>query len=335
MQLSTFDLNLLRTLDVLLQERSVTRAAERLHLTQQAVSGALKRLREQFGDELLVQVGRRLEATPLGSALAKPIHEVVLQVGRVIETRPAFDAASSTRRFHTAASDYANFMIGAPLLAALFRQAPGMTCHFRSIGGMMFQDLYSGALDFGILPRNLRLFQDRMPADICSTALFEDDFVCVVDKDNPVGDTVTADQYAAMPHSAMWVGTGVCTMVQNAWAVNGLAPKIAASSTTFASLVSMVVGTPMVSTVPRRLAVCYKSCWPLTILECPIPVEPVVEQLSWHERNAEDPAHEFMRNCFADLAASSAAAARANARAAYDMQARDSQGESRLDPHAP
>ena len=303
MQLSTFDLNLLRALDTLLQERSVTRAAERLHVTQQSMSGTLKRLREQFDDELLVQVGRRLEPTSLGSALIKPVRDVILHITRVVETQPTFDAKRSTRRFCLSLSDYANLIVAPPLMAALSRQAPDVVCDFRPLGDMMFRDLDLGMLDFGLLPSRWQLYQDRLPDGIRSTVLFEDDFVCVVDRDNPVGDVITIAEYASLPHLAMWVGPDVRTIVANAWTINRLVPKVSATSTTFTSLVSMVVGTPMVATVQRRLARRYESCWPIRILECPIQIEPVVEHLSWHERNLEEPAHRFMRDCFAEVAA--------------------------------
>ena len=303
MRLSTFDLNLLRTLDTLLQERSVTRAAERLHVTQQAMSGSLKRLREHFNDELLVQIGRRLEPTPLGCALIKPVHEVMLHIARVIETQPTFDATRNTRRFRIAMSDYANLIVAPPLMAELSRRAPELACDHRLLGDTMFRDLESGVLDFGLLPSNWRLYQDNLSDTIQSTVLFKDDFVCVVDRNNPVGDVLTMDEYASLPHLAMWVGGEVRTIVQNAWTINRLVPKISATSTTFASLVSMVVGTPMVATVQRRLAMRYKKCWPIRVLECPMPIETVVEQLSWHERSVDDPAHSFMRDCFNRVAA--------------------------------
>ena len=301
MRLSTFDLNLLRTLDTLLQERSVTRAAERLHVTQQAMSGTLKRLREQFNDDLLVQVGRRLEPTPMGNALIKPLREVMLHIGRVVDTRPTFDPMRTTRRFRMAMSDYANLIIAPRLLRELVYRAPDIICDHRPLGDSMFRDLESGVLDFGVLPSNWRLYQDRMPDNVHSTVIFEDDFVCVVDESHPASDVLTIDDYASRPHLAMWVGGDVRTIVQNAWTINRLVPKIAATSTSFTSLVSMVVGTPMIATVQRRLATHFEKCWPIKVLECPIPIEAVVEQLSWHERNRDDLAHSFMRDCFARI----------------------------------
>ena len=303
MRLSTFDLNLLRTLDMLLQERSVTRAAERLFVTQQAMSGTLKRLREQFDDELLVQVDRRLEPTPLGGALIKPIREVMLHIARMVETQPTFDAARSRRRFRMAMSDYANLVIAAPLIAELFCRAPGLVCDHRPLGETVLRDLDAGTLDFGLLPSNWRLYQDSLPEGIRSAVLFKDDFVCVVDRSNPVGDVMTVDDYAALPHCALWLGDDVRTIVDNAWTINRLVPKIAATSTIFTGLMPMMVGTPMVATVPRRLATKHEGCWPIRILECPIPIDTIVQQLNWHERDIDDPAHSFMRDCFTKVAA--------------------------------
>ena len=167
----------------------------------------------------------------------------------------------------------------------------------------MYRELDAGTLDFGLLPSNWRLYQENLPAGICMTPLFEDDFVCVVDRDNSVGDAITADEYAALPHAAMWVGADIRTIVDHAWTINRLVPKISATSTTFTSLVSMVVGTTAVATVQRRRAMRYEGCWPVRVLECPIPIDRLVEQLTWHERNADDPAHRFMRDSFASVAA--------------------------------
>ena len=150
MQLSTFDLNLLRALDALLRERNVTRAAALQNVTQQAMSGTLKRLREHFSDELLMPVGRGFELTPLGEALIHPVHEAMLQIGRLLEITPTFEPAQSVRRFRIAMSDYAMAMILAPLMSALTRQAPGIVCDVRLLDDAVFTTapitVYSSAL---------------------------------------------------------------------------------------------------------------------------------------------------------------------------------------------
>ena len=304
MRLSTFDLNLLRTLDVLLQEGSVTRAAERLHVTQQAMSGTLKRLREQFGDELLIQVGRRLEPTPLGSALLGPVHEVMLHIARMVDTTPSFDPALSTRSFKMAMSDYANLIVSPPMLAMLSKQAPQMTWHHLQLDPAIYQDLDAGTLDFGLLPSNWRLHQENLPSGIQSMTLFEDDFVCAVDQDSSIGETMSIDEYASTPHCVLRVGGGVRTIIDNAWTINRLVPRVAATNPSFINLLPMIIGTPMVATIPRRLAKPFAGCWPVRILECPIEIDRLDQRLNWHERNSEEPAHKFMRECYAAVAAS-------------------------------
>src|SRR5437763_16332301 len=104
MDLQRFDLNLLVTLDALLSERNVTRAGQRMNLSQSAMSGALGRLREFFQDELLVPMGRTMVLTPLAQGLVLPVRDVLLQVQTTIATKPHFDPATSSSHFSTAVS---------------------------------------------------------------------------------------------------------------------------------------------------------------------------------------------------------------------------------------
>ena len=298
MQLSTFDLNLLRALDALLRERNVTRAAALLNVTQQAMSGTLKRLREHFSDNLLTHVGRGFELTSLGNALINPVQEVMLQIGRLLETTPMFEPAQSLRRFRIAMSDYATITILAPLMSALSRRAPGIVCDIQLLDDGVFRDLDSGALDFCLLPSNWRLYQADRPDGILSQRLFEDDFVCVVDANNPVGLALTIEEYVALPHNTVRLGGGVRTIIENAWTLNRLVPRVVATTTSFTSLITMVVGTPIIATVQRRLAAQFAHVLPIRVLECPMPIDRMQQDLSWHRRNDHDLAHRFMRQQF-------------------------------------
>ena len=105
MHLNRFDMNLLIALDALLREKSVTRAGERIYLSQSAMSGALQRLRDHFGDELLVRVGRELELTPRAEALVEPIRDILLRVQAALE-EPSFEPATAMRTFSIMMSDY-------------------------------------------------------------------------------------------------------------------------------------------------------------------------------------------------------------------------------------
>src|ERR1700757_4799238 len=110
MQIRRFDLNLLPSLDALLAHQNVTRAAEQLFVMQQAMSGALSRLRAHFEDELLIRVGRHLELTPLAKSLVRPVREALLASQAALDTRPSFDPATARRPCRIAMSDYASLV---------------------------------------------------------------------------------------------------------------------------------------------------------------------------------------------------------------------------------
>ena len=298
MQLPRLDLNLLRSLDILLQERNVTRAAEQLNVTQQAMSGSLKRLREQFGDELLIKVGRELKPTPLGAALQTEMHELMQHVARAVQTTPVFHPERSQKRTRIAMSDYSALTVLPAFMRVLSVNAPRMVCDVRPLGDNIFNDLDAGSLEFCILPHKWRLHQEALPMGIKSQHLYSDDFVCVVDENNDIGATLELETYCALPHNSLRLGGEVRSVIENAWTLNELSLNVVAFSGSFSSLVAMVVGTKIVATVQRRLAQIFERALPIRIYECPIHIETLKETLSWHERNDDDLAHSFIRECF-------------------------------------
>ena len=126
MNISTFDLNLLRVLDALLRERNVSRAAERLSLSQPAVSNALNRLRDLLDDPLLVRVGRSMQPTPRALALEVPIRDVLQRIEESLSADAPFDPASSRQRFRIAVTDYVELILMPRLLKLLAERAPGV-----------------------------------------------------------------------------------------------------------------------------------------------------------------------------------------------------------------
>ncbi len=304
MEIRLFDLNLLRALDVLLQERNVTRAAQRLHVTQQAMSGALKRLRDHFGDDLLVRVGRSLQPTPVGTALAEPVRLLLQQVATTLSSLPVFDPATSDRHFKIAMSDYATLAVLPHLIANLARAAPRFVCEVEPIKPDMFDDLDKGQLDFGLMPSSWHLLQHTQPEGIVSCHLYDDDFVCVIDNAHaPIDRPLTRSEYLAAPHSLVRFGGGLRSVIENSWLEHGLTPRVMAVTSSFASQICMVPGTPLIATVQRRLARQFASLLPVTVVECPVPIATLRGDLHWSRRNDADPAHRFMRDMF-DLAMS-------------------------------
>lgn len=304
MQLSQFDLNLIRALDALLSDMNVTRAAARLCVTQQAMSGSLRRLREHFDDPLLVRVGRHLEPSPLGRALREPVRELSLRIGLTLEVAPGFDPATTSRSFRIALSDYASMIFLPHFVPLMARAAPNILCEFRPINDVVYRDVEQGELDFCILPHNWRLYQRTKPRDLRTSDLFSDDFVCVVDRDHPViGETMTMDQYVEQPHCSVAFPGGVRSMIDSAWAREQLDLTIKTVAPSFAALVFMVAGTPMIATAQRRLVRALAPVLSIRTVECPVQIGRLDEALSWHMRHDDDPAHRFVRQKFAEATA--------------------------------
>ena len=300
---ATFDLNLIRALDALLTEKNVTRAAAQLRVTQQAMSGSLRRLRLHFADELFVAVGRRLEPTPLGAALKDPVHELMLNFERMLHVTPKFEPSTSARRFRVALSDYAGIVFLPAFMPLLAARAPNVICEFRPMNNGVFNDLEQGNLDFCMLPSNWRLYQSTQPARLRSLKLFSDDFVCIVAEDNPdVGDILTADDYSALGHAELHFSGGVRSIVEDAWEIAGLDVKVVAIATSFTSLLFLVPGTRLIATAQRKLVNAFIAMLPIRSVECPIAIERLHEDLSWHARHDADPAHRFLRSLFAEAA---------------------------------
>ena len=304
MEIQQFDLNLLRALDALLHERNVTRAAERLHVTQQAMSGALRRLREHFDDPLLLRIGRGFEPTPQAAALIGPVRDALLRIERALQIRPTFEAASSERRFAIAMSDYAAITLLPAVMARLSVEAPNLVLDVKLIDSATIDEIERGDLDLCLLPSDWTLFRDWRPRDVRSAPLYGDDFVCVAGAGNrAVGDAIDAGQYCALPHAALRLGGGVSSVVEAAWRELAIAPRIAATATSFAGLVLMVSESRLISTVQRRLAQRFARMLPIRVLECPIAIEPLSGSMSWHLAHEEDPAHRYLRDVFAGAGA--------------------------------
>lgn len=293
-----FDLNLLRVLDVLLEERNVTHAAERLCVSQPAVSGALNRLRDYFNDRLLVRAGREMEPTPLARSLAGPVKDLLIQIQDTLDTQPRFDAATTKRAFTFAMSDYAAFVLMPRVFKILATRAPYVCCHVEPLGDAAFARLATNEVEFCVGSDNWRLYGNVEPgAEIRSAPLFSDAFICVTDAANPlVGAELTAETYKQMPHVAVRFGRGFSSVVEHAWTLADLSLNVAATAPSFSTLIFMVPGTPLVATAQARLARVLACSLPVRLTPCPIPMPPLNEMLIWHARNELDPGHAFLRS---------------------------------------
>lgn len=297
MNLSHFDLNLLRTLDVLLSERNVTRAAERLHVTQQAASGALQRLRQHFDDELLTRVGRHLELTALASSLIIPVRETLLAAQVALDTRPAFHPHEARATCRIAMSDYGQVVVLPHFLRLLTETAPNVRCIVEPVTMRSFDRLDMGDLDLCLTAHDIRLYGSHRPGKrIRSQAMFQDDFVCVVDPAKvDVSRGISLQTYRKLRHNSATFGEDVATIVERAWMASKYDYDVAVTVPTFAAMIFMLPGTSLIATTQRRLANTIAPQLGLAIFECPLKLPRLQENLMWHERNEYDPAQQFLR----------------------------------------
>ena len=202
MRLSGFDLNLLLALDAMLHHKNVTRAAEHIHISQPAMSGALHRLREYFGDELLVRVGRDLELTPRGQSLLEPVRNTLLHIQATLGTQPIFDPAASRRTFTIMLADFVTPWLAARLLQRVVSEAPGVRVQFGSWSRVSVEQLRRSDIDFFIMLDNPALLRlQSFPDWLARAELHRVHWVCAVSADHPtVSDELTCEQYQSLPH---------------------------------------------------------------------------------------------------------------------------------------
>lgn len=296
MRYRRIDLNLLAALDVLLAERNVSRAAEALHLSQSAVSGILARLRDYFGDPLLVQVGRQLELTPLAESLRGPARRAMGEIDALIDTQPSFDPASAQSTVRIAASDY---VISAYLIDTLRRiatLAPGLRVtlvpNLQLAGGPGL--LETGAVDFAVVPAHLVL------PDQPHQLLFEDDYTVLAWDGNPhVANGLTLDTYRQLGH-VVFEHTAHSSAQPwfEQWYANehGDTRRTEVRVAHFSLLGALVVGTERLATVQSRLARRLAQTLPLRCLPLPLASPPrLTELLQWPRHRQDDPAGRWVR----------------------------------------
>ena len=300
-----FDLNLLRALDVLLEEQNITHAATRMNVTQPAMSGALQRMRDYFGDQLLIRVGREMKLTPLAQSLAGPVRALLTDIRQTLGVDPQFDPKTTRRDFTIAMSDYAAFIIMPKVLERLASIAPYISCNIEPLNEAVFARLASNEIEFSIASDHWRGYgaYESPGRDIRSNLLFTDKFVCVVDEANPAtGPALSLEDYLNMQHLVVRMEGHMLSAVEHTWRVEDLNPRVVASATSFTSMIGMVRGTPYVATVQARLSRALAAAAAVREMTCPIEVSQLRETLLWHARNDFEPGHRFMRDLIIEAA---------------------------------
>jgi DNA-binding transcriptional LysR family regulator len=287
--LSRADLNLLQTLWVLLEEKHVTRAAERCFLSQPAMSRALERLREAFGDELLIRHGRAYQRTARGERLLQELESVLPRLESLL-TGDAFNPALSNARFQVAMTDHACFVVLPALVRRLKTAASRLRLEIIASHDRRFEDLASGKLD-------LVLDAAGAPSDLQSEMLFSDEFVCVVATKHPLrARRLTLDQYLKHSHVVVNVLSGQQIPVDRPLAALAVKRQVGLVMPFFGPAVAAVAESNMILTAPKRLAARLAKGIGVRMIPAPVELKGFKYEMSWHPRLTADPAHEWFRD---------------------------------------
>lgn len=292
MRLDRFDLNLLVALDALIEERNVTRAAQRLFVGQSAMSAALARLREYFGDELLVTVGRELLLTPLAAGLAAPVRDTLLRARATLALRPHFDPATAVRQFMFCVSDYVATVLMIDVVRALSDKAPGITVHLQGLPSDPFERFERGDIDFLVLPER---YANRVDHPKCH--LFSDSFACLAWKENPhLGETLTLENYLSLGHVFVRFGLASSYTFEE-WLFPQVRDqrRVEATVDSFNFVPKLLVGTHRLAVVASRLGLQAIEELPLRLMPLPIQMPRLEEVLCWPRHLDQDPAHRWLR----------------------------------------
>jgi len=305
MQLNRFDLNLLIALDALLHEKNVTRAAGRMHVSQPTMSAALQKLREYFGDEILVRVGREMELTPRGLALIEPVRDALLGVQAALGTQPGFDPQTASRTFRLMVQDFTSPALLPRLLARLAREAPGLHCHLEQFSQLGIGKLEHGEIDLCVCLDNARLFGlPALPDTLRSAELAPVRWVCVAAADHPsIGDTLSREQFLELPHifARRAADTGSVADAVRRFVPAELDVRVTAES--ILQVAMLVAGTPYLAILPDSITDYLAPLLALKTFPVPAPMPDAHVVALWHKRSESDPCHAWLRGVVREVAA--------------------------------
>lgn len=283
------DLNLLHTLDVLLDEGSVVGAGRRLRLSPSAMSRALTRLRIVTGDQLLVRAGRGLVPTPRAIEMRARVRELVEEAHALLRPTDRLQLSTLRRTFTLRTSDGFAETFGPPLIARVRQEAPGVQLRFLRKLDKGSEGLRDGSVDL-----ETGVVAGTSGPEVRAQALFPDQYVGVVRGDHPLArDTVTLADYAAASHVVAWRQGLDLGGVDELLRALGLAREIAATADGFSAALALARGSDLVATVPERHTAALRhgmAAFPITLALAPFTVS-----LLWHPRLDGDPAHRWLR----------------------------------------
>jgi DNA-binding transcriptional LysR family regulator len=291
------DLNLLPPLVALLEERHVTRAAERSGLSQPAMSRTLARLRQLLDDELLVRDGSSYVLTPRAERIERQLAGVMPQLETLFAAE-VFDPATAEEHYRLAATDYALLLFLHQVAREVNELSPHSALQIESPRDAVFDDVLHGRLD-------LSFYVAPPPATFSRELLFEDICVCVMSADHTLAKRkrLTLDEYLRCSHLVIDIIDGEQPLIVNRLKELGVARRAALTLPLNAGAHSALPGTNLVATLNKRLVDRYADDPALAVVGAPVELEPFHYFMFWHPRLDNDPAHQWLRDTIRSVAA--------------------------------
>jgi len=290
------DLNLLVTLETLLVEQNVTKAAVRLHLSQPAVSAQLQRLRQEFDDQLLIPAQRGMTPTAKAIELLDPLRQALDQVRATVATHRNFDPAKAKLTVAIACTDYLQAAVIKPLVVKLRTRAPGVRVALRNLDPPQLEaQMARGEVDLVLMTP-----QDAPPS-LRTRHLFDERYVLIGRRKHPrLRKGITVEEFARLEHVIVSLGgAGFVTPVDSALAALGYRRNAVLSAASFLFVPEIVSDSDFVALVPERLVRDRSDT--LRVMDCPFAVEGFAVGMVWHERSHGHSGQRWIREAIVSL----------------------------------
>lgn len=291
--LAAIDLNLLVAFEALLEQRSVTKAAEELQIGQPAMSAALSRLRVLFEDELFVRLGRQMQPTLKAQTITPGILAALQQIRQTVTSCQTFEPTSSARTFAIGSSDYTSFVLVPPLLEFSHQTAPSI--NFRMIG--FEKDSVGDLLEQGAIDVALGVFPNP-PRQTKWTPIFEERFVGIARQGHPAAKhgTMSLETFTHLSHALTTLRRDTTGAIDKALDEQNLERRIALITPHMLILPFAIASSDLVAAVPRHLALRFATICNLTIFELPVKTKPWIVSMLWSALSDRDEANRWLRN---------------------------------------
>ena len=300
-RLRLINLNLLPPLRAVLKHQNLTRAAEELHITQSAVSNILKRLREHFGDELLIKDGRSFRLTAKAKRLVEPLEAALSAIQEVLADAP-FDPGASSRKFKIATADYVTALTAPVMAGVLSREAPRVSVQMLTGRGRSIGDVRVDNIDMVISPKAVAeaaIFDaPRALQDLTLEPLCREPFVCLGRHDDAtLRAGLTAEAYLGRPHASFVLDLDVHASLEHAYLMSaGLSQFDRIQTSDFTILPMIAAQSDCLVLAPRSLARMALAWAPLQMAPTPVPVPDLELVMVWNRRRVGDPGLAWLRD---------------------------------------